>query len=193
LRDDLPDARRAVQGAAGPGRADALQERLAALGEDDQERLLLDLVRTHAADALGHRTPDQVRAALAFRDLGFDSMASLTLRNRLNEATGLALPTTVVFDHATPAALAEHLREQLRPGGGQITAVLAEVDRWEAAVEAMAPDDDARGRVVARLRSLLWKWDRREDGTTEAAGEDALTLATDEEIFDIVNKELGIS
>ncbi len=193
LLGDLPEARRAVQGAAGPGRADALRERLAALGADDQERLLLDLVRTHAADALGHRTADQVRATLAFRDLGFDSMASLTLRNRLGEATGLALPTTVVFDHATPAALATHLRAQLRPGGGQLTEVLAEVDRWEAAVEALAPDDEARGRVVARLRSLLWKWDRPDGTAADPGGDDALALATDEEIFDIVNKELGIS
>ncbi|RLV10044.1 6-deoxyerythronolide-B synthase [Streptomyces griseocarneus] len=193
LLDELPEARRALRGTTGPGRADALRERLAALGEDDQERMLLDLVRARAADALGHPTPDRVRATVAFKDLGFDSMASLTLRNRLTEATGLALPTTVVFDHATPVALAGHLRAQLRPDDG-VTAMLADMDRWAAAAEAMAPDADARGRVVARLRSLLRQWNRPDPGTTAAPGDDdVLALASDEEIFDIVNKELGIS
>ncbi|MFG2207195.1 SDR family NAD(P)-dependent oxidoreductase [Streptomyces sp. NPDC048638] len=195
LLDELPEARRAVQGGtAGPGGVlDALQGRLADLTGDDQERLLLDLVRARAADALGHRTPDRVRAALAFKDLGFDSMASLTLRNRLNEATGLALPTTVVFDHATPLALARFLRAELAPDDAPATAVLDQVERLEAAVEAMEPGAEARSRIVARLRTLLWKWDRPGRDSAAAPGDDALTSATDEEMFDIVNKELGIS
>ncbi|WP_251092342.1 type I polyketide synthase [Streptomyces sp. Caat 7-52] len=190
----LPDARRAVQGGTAPDGADAaLRERLAGLAEDEQDRLLLELVRDRAAAALGHRSAEQVRATQAFKDLGFDSMASLTLRNRLAEATGLALPTTVVFDHATPAALARHLREQLRPDAAGAEAVLAEVDRWAAAVEALEPDTEAHGRVVARLRSLLWKWDRSGAGAATGPADDALDLASDEEIFDIVDKELGIS
>ncbi|GAA4312790.1 hypothetical protein GCM10023086_33480 [Streptomyces venetus] len=193
LLNDLPDAQRALHGEDGPGRAGALRERLASLPVDEQEGLLLDLVRTHAAAALGHHTAEDVRAASAFQDLGFDSMASLTLRNRLNEATGLALPTTVVFDHATPAALARHLRTEVFPDGAEADSVLADVDLLEAAVDAMEADDEARARVVARLRTLLWKWDQPDLVTSEATGGDALMLATDDEIFDIVNKELGIS
>ncbi|MFC5155177.1 phosphopantetheine-binding protein [Streptomyces amakusaensis] len=189
LLDDLPDARRAARTGAGPARADALRERLAGLPADEQSRILLELVRTHAADALGHRTPDGVRATTAFKDLGFDSMASLTLRNRLNEATGLTLATTVVFDHATAAALAGQLRAELLPDGGTAGTALADLDRLEAAVDSTAPGDQTRTRVVARLRTLLWKWDQPD----EAPGGDALTSASDDEIFDILNKELGIS
>ncbi|RDG39791.1 SDR family NAD(P)-dependent oxidoreductase [Streptomyces corynorhini] len=192
LLDDLPDARRAlrVESGSGPERAGSLREELTRLTADEQERLLLDLVLAQAADALGHRTRDAVRATSAFKDLGFDSMASLTLRNRLNEATGLALPTTVVYDHATPVALARQLRAEVLPQGGS-GAVFAEVDRLETAVEAMGPGDEARGRVVARLRTLLWKWDQPDP--TAGEPDDALTSATDDEIFRIVNKELGIS
>ncbi|MFD8082543.1 SDR family NAD(P)-dependent oxidoreductase [Kitasatospora sp. NPDC059722] len=193
LLNDLPDAQRVLRGDAGPGRAGALRERLASMSGEEQERLLLDLVRTHAAAALGHRAAQDVRAAATFQDLGFDSMASLTLRSRLNEATGLTLPTTVVFDHATPAALARHLRTQVLPEGVRADAVLADVDRLETAVEAMDADDETRARVVTRLRTLLWKWAEPGLVTAGAPEEDALMLATDDEMFDIVNKELGIS
>lgn len=192
LLNALPDAQRALRTDAGSDRAEALRARLTDLTEDDQERLLLDTVRTQAADVLGHR-PDQVRAAIAFKDLGFDSMASLNLRNRLNEATGLALPTTVVFEHATPLELARRMRADLLPGDAEVTDALTQVNRLERAVEAMAPDADARAGVIARLRALLWKYDQTGSGMAEATDDDALMLATDEEMFDIVNKEIGIS
>ncbi|MFI9052895.1 type I polyketide synthase, partial [Streptomyces sp. NPDC053427] len=91
----------------------ALRPRLAPLTEAEQYELLLDLTRTHIATVLGHTGPQEVDPQRAFRDLGFDSLTAVELRNRLNEATGLRLPATLAFDHPTPSALARFLRDEI--------------------------------------------------------------------------------
>ncbi|MGW6269156.1 type I polyketide synthase [Streptomyces sp. NPDC055060] len=99
--------------AAGPTGAAAGGQRFAGMSEAEAERELIELVRTHAATVLGHATPETVRPDSAFKHLGFDSLTGVELRNQLNNATGLRLSPTAVFDHPTPAAMARHLRAEL--------------------------------------------------------------------------------
>ncbi|MFD7034036.1 SDR family NAD(P)-dependent oxidoreductase, partial [Streptomyces sp. NPDC059917] len=101
--------RAATAGAAGGGAKD----RLAALPAADRDRVLMDLVREHAATVLGHASPAAIQAEAKFKELGFDSLSAVELRNRLNEATGLRLSSTAVFDYPTPSAMVGYLRGEL--------------------------------------------------------------------------------
>ncbi|MFB6887802.1 type I polyketide synthase [Kitasatospora sp. NPDC056327] len=139
LLTGVPEARRALEAPTGGTAAPAatlLRQRLAALAESEQHRLLLDLVRTHAAAVLGHPTVDAIRPGTAFQAMGFASLTAVELRNRLNTATGLRLPSTLIFDHPSATALAREIRAELlgRQATGQLPAD-------PAAAHPSAPDE----------------------------------------------------
>ncbi|MEV5243557.1 type I polyketide synthase, partial [Streptomyces cinnamoneus] len=116
LLSDVPEVRRALEspaaGTAGAGDSPLAAE-LAGLPAGEQDRVLVDLVRTHAAAVLGHAGVGGVEPDRAFKDLGFDSLTAVELRNKLTADTGLKLPTTLVFDYPNTTALAHFLRTEL--------------------------------------------------------------------------------
>ncbi|PJJ06450.1 8,8a-deoxyoleandolide synthase [Streptomyces sp. 2333.5] len=198
LLDELPDVRQllAVQeeqaDEAGEKGSD-LPDKLAALPEPKRKRMLLDLVRTHASAVLGHSSTDAVRPTRAFRELGFDSLTGVELRNRLNAATALTLPATLVFDHPTPTALAEYLRDALlppEPDAGSDSPVLPELQQVASALQA-ATDDDTRQALTEGLRGLLAHWEGQAPPPVETV-DDELAEASDEDMFDLIDRELGI-
>ncbi|MFF4661307.1 type I polyketide synthase, partial [Streptomyces sp. NPDC001381] len=118
LLSRIPEAVRATAAAQDTTTAHGggLRAELAPLDAAERRRLLLKLVRHSAATALGHPTPESIQPARAFQDCGFDSLTAVELRNLLATATGLTLPTTLVFDHPTPLALTDHLARALDDG-----------------------------------------------------------------------------
>ncbi|MEU7276965.1 type I polyketide synthase, partial [Streptomyces asiaticus] len=95
---------------------DELRRRLVGLPRTSQDQMLLELVRTQTAAALGHATPETVNTRRPFKELGFDSLMGVDLRNRLTAETGLRLPATLVFDYPTPMALVGHIRDEILGG-----------------------------------------------------------------------------
>jgi mycoketide-CoA synthase len=97
----------------------SLKLRLAGISAEEREQVVLELVRAEAATVLGHASATAIDGQRAFRELGFDSLAAVELRNRLNRITGQRLPATLVFDHPTPVALATYLLEEAFPDIGR--------------------------------------------------------------------------
>ncbi|MEU5980543.1 acyltransferase domain-containing protein [Streptomyces sp. NPDC047315] len=170
----------------------ALRKELAALPAADREARLLTVVRTQAAAVLRYRSPEQVGVDRPFKELGFDSIAAVDLRNRLRAGTGVSLSATAAFDHPTPGALTAHLLgEVLRDEVADDTAD-GHLDAVEGALDALPADDPRRAALLNRLRSVLWKHEapaaRDEEG---ADGDDDLTAATAAEMFALVDREFG--
>nr|QKV49791.1 PKS [Streptomyces sp.] len=174
-----------------------LRRQLADSGSPEQQRhLLLRHVQTHVAAVLGYGGPDEVSPVRPFKELGFDSLTAVQLRNQLNATTGLALPPTLVFDHPSPSALADLLREHLVDDEAASEGhLLAGLDRWDAACAPETLDGAARRRVAQRLELLLAKWGDTHNGSaaehSDAHGD--LRTATAEDIFDLISDEFGKS
>ncbi|WP_186581997.1 type I polyketide synthase, partial [Streptomyces sp. BK340] len=133
--------RMAATTASGSGAAVALAARLWDLREGERVRLVVDMVRTEAASVLGHASAQAIHADRDFHDLGIDSLTALELRNRLTAVTGLRLPATLVFDHPTPAVLAQQLLTELLDENSDVhvpTAVVAGAADDPIAIVGMA-------------------------------------------------------
>ncbi|MEU0236031.1 MULTISPECIES: beta-ketoacyl synthase N-terminal-like domain-containing protein, partial [unclassified Streptomyces] len=138
-----PTARRAAAAAAGTGDpvGHGLADRVRALAADDRRRLVTELVAAEVAAVLGHTDPRAVPVDRPFTELGFDSLTAVELRNRLNGATGLKLPASLVFDHPTVVVLATHLTGELL-GGDQEAGTEAGAGAPAVETGALPVDDD---------------------------------------------------
>ncbi|WP_155849075.1 type I polyketide synthase, partial [Amycolatopsis vancoresmycina] len=131
LLDELPEVRRALTVEKPQGKPGWLAE----VAPADRPRAVLELVRATAAAVLGHDGPDAVAPDVALRELGFDSLTAVELRNRLAAETGRSLPATLAFDHPT----AERITEFLLDAPAKVTeTVVAVADDEPIAIVAMS-------------------------------------------------------
>jgi amino acid adenylation domain-containing protein len=122
--------RRQMDNVDSAGPATDVTARLKAMSAPERERELLTIVRRHAAAVLGYDSVDAVGADQEFRALGFDSLGAVEFRNRVKAATGVKLPTTAVFDHATPAALCRFLSESFGTAASVDPTPVSESQTW---------------------------------------------------------------
>ncbi|MFE4355582.1 SDR family NAD(P)-dependent oxidoreductase [Kitasatospora sp. NPDC056800] len=214
LLADLPEAAAPAAEPAGPadgGTAPEFARTVLALPAARRPAAVTDLVRAQAALVLSHGSTADIDAERAFRDLGFDSLTAIELRDRLAAATGVTLPSTVVFEYPTSAALAAHLLRELGAGPDSVR---TQLDRLEASLSGLLDrlGEDGDGTdgdeeaVAAQLAALSAKWQRLQrraggpatgggNGAGTAAGQDVserLAAADDDEVFDLLGKEFGI-
>jgi len=148
-------------------------------------------VRHEVALTIGHVDDRAVEIDQAFRNLGFDSMAAVELRDRIATGTGLTLASSLVFDHPTVQSLARHLAGELGPDGGDpVATVLAQLDELEAAMAGLAGGDAVRESIEPRLQALLAGLSRPVGHSAEAVA-DHLRTASVEDLYAFVDQEFG--
>jgi acyl transferase domain-containing protein/NADPH:quinone reductase-like Zn-dependent oxidoreductase/NADP-dependent 3-hydroxy acid dehydrogenase YdfG/acyl carrier protein len=176
-----------------------LVTRLQGLSAEQRRSLLVELVCTNAATVLGHSSAD-IDADVAFQDLGFDSLTAVELRNRLKTATGLTLSPAVIFDHPTPAALAEHI-------DGQLSSAPIATDTPNNEPNRLARFDDIARELQTLVNQADWSPDDKthfsariqtilSDLTTKPLNEsppidDDIATATESQLFAILDDDVG--
>ncbi|NEY36674.1 SDR family NAD(P)-dependent oxidoreductase, partial [Streptomyces sp. PRKS01-65] len=189
---------------AGPGaEVTPLRETLAGLDVRKRPAAVARLVRRHVAWVLGADGPESVDDNRSFRDLGFDSLMAVELRNQLNTAAGIRLAATLVFDHPTPSAVAEHLLDRCSPDpaapaapGTAVASALAALAELETALNDTPAEEWAAAGGPARLKSLAYSLPAQKTASSAQrppAGREAAELAhaSRDEIFAFIDRELG--
>ena len=177
-------SRRAVSGGS-------LARRLADAPEAEHEGIVMELVRAETAAVLGHANSRAIDPQRTFRDLGFDSLTAVELRNRLNAIAGLRLDATLVFDYPRPAQVASHILELLgRNRAGPEVLVDADIDKLQERLATLATGAPERRRITSRLQALVDELRGAPMAENGVAVAQKIQSASAEEVFNFIDREL---
>jgi len=157
--------------------------RLAALSGDELDAAVLELVRDELALVLGHGSADAVDPQRALHELGLDSLGAVELRDRLQLATGLALPATLVFDHPTALGVVAFIRARLGAGVPRDATADERLRCLETLLVSLSADREEPS-VGPRMRELLARFgaydgphpDHRVEEIADASAEELFAL-----------------
>ncbi|WP_433754963.1 type I polyketide synthase [Nocardia sp. CA-135398] len=184
LESLVPARARRVPGGSTGGFA----ARVAATPEDQRDELILEFVRELAAAVLGHPSAAAVDPEIPFNELGFDSLGGVELRNRLAEETAMKLPSTLVFDYPTAAAVAKLLWSRWA-ATSTTSAVDDQIDSLQSLFATMTSDRD-KARLAERIRSLLAE--ALHDGESSAGSDRAaVEAASADELFALIDQQIS--
>jgi polyene macrolide polyketide synthase len=167
-----------------------LAARLAGLDPAARHEAVQQLITTQIALVLGMTGPGAVDPARPFRDLGFDSLTAVELRNQLTTATGLRLPATLIFDYPSPDTLVRYVIDRTVERETSAPPVLSELDRLESILASVVRGGADRAQIAARLDAIAGSF--RAANTSGGLADTDVAGATDDEMFDLINEELGI-
>ncbi len=169
----------------------SLARRLAGTPEAEREGVVLELVRAQVATVLGHASAEAIDTRQSFKDLGFDSLAAVELRNRLGAVTGLRLPSTLIFDHPNGRRLASYLLTQVAEGQPTANVPLdADLDKLERMLISVTRDDE-QSRIAARLEALVVKLHDRRKPQDNLEVAERMRSATADEVINFIDQELS--
>ncbi|MFD3705353.1 type I polyketide synthase [Nocardia sp. NPDC058658] len=172
--------------AAGGGSDESAKLLSSLIGQEpaEQERIILGVIRSHAAAVLGHASAEAVPAETAFTDLGFDSLGAVEFRNRLEAATGAKLRTTIVFDYPNAAALANYLRTEIAPVDDPGARIVGQLDALAAGCAGVELPPERVDELMVRINDLV----RTLRGGAHSDLVDNIDGADDDALFDLIDQ-----
>jgi acyl transferase domain-containing protein/NADPH:quinone reductase-like Zn-dependent oxidoreductase/SAM-dependent methyltransferase/acyl carrier protein len=90
----------------------SLESQLQNARPSDRRKLIQTSVRDAVVGVLGLDQQTQLDPLQSFRDLGFDSLMSIELRNRLQKSMGRQLPATLAFDFPSLASMTDYFCQE---------------------------------------------------------------------------------
>jgi acyl transferase domain-containing protein len=179
---------------AGAGAGPSLASQLTGVPREERLVVVSDFVRREVASVLGHSAHEGIDVELTFKDLGFDSLAAIEFRNRLNAVSGSQLPATLIFDYPTPIAVANHLFEGVdQDADVEVGSATVELTRLERAVSLASLSEQERAEVEMRLREILSRLVSARTAGDEGAVAQTIEAASAEEIIEFIDNTLGAS